>query len=115
MLAHRSVQGRSSSWGQIRSSGLIPHRPSPCRIAVPVSITNPDLLRHSTELYMDSGFSPLCQRMGAMVAFRRFEEFTRYPECLPNTPGEEPRELLLTPLCSCDTWGGGGPAYGTTN
>lgn len=50
---------------------------SPCRMAVPISVSNPDLLRHSTELFMDSGFSPLCQRMGAMVAFRRFEEFTR--------------------------------------
>lgn len=53
---------------------------------MPVSITNPDLLRHSTELYMDSGFSPLCQRMGAMVAFRRFEEFTRYPGVSPTLP-----------------------------
>ncbi|EDL19919.1 acetyl-Coenzyme A carboxylase beta [Mus musculus] len=49
----------------------------PNRMAVPISVSNPDLLRHSTELFMDSGFSPLCQRMGAMVAFRRFEEFTR--------------------------------------
>lgn len=47
-------------------------------MAVPISVTNPDLLRHSTELFMDSGFSPLCQRMGAMVAFPRFEDFTRY-------------------------------------
>lgn len=54
---------------------------------MPVNVTNPDLLRHSTELFMDSGFSPLCQRLGAMVAFRRFEEFTRYPAWpgLPNT------------------------------
>lgn len=51
--------------------------PSPCRMALPVSMSNPDLLRHSTELFMDNGFSPLCQRMGAMVAFRRFEDFTR--------------------------------------
>ncbi|XP_039717703.1 acetyl-CoA carboxylase 2 isoform X1 [Pteropus medius] len=49
----------------------------PNRIAMPINVTNPDLLRHSTELFMDSGFSPLCQRLGAMVAFRRFEEFTR--------------------------------------
>lgn len=57
-------------------------------MAVPISDTNPDLLRHSTELFMDSGFSPLSQRMGAMVAFRRFEEFTRYPAWpgLPDTP-----------------------------
>lgn len=46
-------------------------------MALPVSMSNPDLLRHSTELFMDNGFSPLCQRMGAMVAFRRFEDFTR--------------------------------------
>uniref|UniRef100_A0A8C4PAL5 acetyl-CoA carboxylase n=1 Tax=Dromaius novaehollandiae TaxID=8790 RepID=A0A8C4PAL5_DRONO len=43
----------------------------------PNSISNPDLARHSTELFMDSGFSPLSQRMGAMVAFDRFEDFTR--------------------------------------
>ncbi|KAH0516969.1 Acetyl-CoA carboxylase 2 [Microtus ochrogaster] len=49
----------------------------PNRMAMPITVSNPDLLRHSTELFMDSGFSPLCQRMGAMVAFRKFEEFTR--------------------------------------
>uniref|UniRef100_A0A8D0GX21 acetyl-CoA carboxylase n=1 Tax=Sphenodon punctatus TaxID=8508 RepID=A0A8D0GX21_SPHPU len=49
----------------------------PNRMSVPISISNPDLARHSTELFMDSGFSPLCQRMGAMVAFDRFEDFTR--------------------------------------
>lgn len=48
-----------------------------CRMSVPISISNPDLARHSTELFMDSGFSPLSQRMGAMVAFDRFEDFTR--------------------------------------
>ncbi|XP_066116448.1 acetyl-CoA carboxylase 2 isoform X1 [Saccopteryx bilineata] len=62
----------------------------PNRMAMPISVTNPDLLRHSTELFMDSGFSPLCQRMGAMVAFRRFEEFTRnFDEvisCFANVP-----------------------------
>ncbi|XP_036132271.1 acetyl-CoA carboxylase 2 isoform X1 [Molossus molossus] len=66
----------------------------PNRMAVPISITNPDLLRHSTELFMDSGFSPLCQRMGAMVAFRRFEEFTRnFDEvisCFANVPKDAP-------------------------
>ncbi|XP_061459332.1 acetyl-CoA carboxylase 2 isoform X2 [Rhineura floridana] len=49
----------------------------PNRMSVPLSISNPDLARHSTELFMDSGFSPLCQRMGAMVAFDRFGDFTR--------------------------------------
>ncbi|XP_037672903.1 acetyl-CoA carboxylase 2 isoform X2 [Choloepus didactylus] len=66
----------------------------PNRMAVPVSVTNPDLLRHSTELFMDSGFSPLCQRMGAMVAFRRFEDFTRnFDEvisCFANVPRDAP-------------------------
>lgn len=47
-------------------------------MSVPISISNPDLARHSTELFMDSGFSPLSQRMGAMVAFDRFEDFTRW-------------------------------------
>lgn len=46
-------------------------------MSVPISISNPDLARHSTELFMDSGFSPLSQRMGAMVAFNKFEDFTR--------------------------------------
>uniref|UniRef100_A0A2K5N193 Acetyl-CoA carboxylase beta n=1 Tax=Cercocebus atys TaxID=9531 RepID=A0A2K5N193_CERAT len=63
-------------------------------MTVPISITNPDLLRHSTELFMDSGFSPLCQRMGAMVAFRRFEDFTRnFDEvisCFANVPKDTP-------------------------
>lgn len=49
-----------------------------CRMSVPISISNPDLARHSTELFMDSGFSPLSQRLGAMVAFDRFEDFTRW-------------------------------------
>ncbi|XP_029777234.1 acetyl-CoA carboxylase 2 isoform X3 [Suricata suricatta] len=66
----------------------------PNRMAVPISVTNPDLLRHSTELFMDSGFAPLCQRMGAMVAFRRFEDFTRnFDEvisCFANVPREAP-------------------------
>ncbi|XP_031193342.1 acetyl-CoA carboxylase 2 isoform X3 [Mastomys coucha] len=66
----------------------------PNRMAMPISVSNPDLLRHSTELFMDSGFSPLCQRMGAMVAFRRFEEFTRnFDEvisCFANVPVDMP-------------------------
>ncbi|XP_026541261.1 acetyl-CoA carboxylase 2 isoform X1 [Notechis scutatus] len=66
----------------------------PNRMSVPVSISNPDLARHSTELFMDSGFSPLCQRMGAMVAFDRFEDFTRnFDEvisCFAEPPMESP-------------------------
>ncbi|XP_040859615.1 acetyl-CoA carboxylase 2 isoform X2 [Ochotona curzoniae] len=66
----------------------------PNRMALPVSMSNPDLLRHSTELFMDNGFSPLCQRMGAMVAFRRFEDFTRnFDEvisCFANMPKDTP-------------------------
>ncbi|XP_072839289.2 acetyl-CoA carboxylase 2 isoform X2 [Pogona vitticeps] len=66
----------------------------PNRMSVPVSISNPDLARHSTELFMDSGFSPLCQRMGAMVAFDRFEDFTRnFDEvisCFAEPPLESP-------------------------
>uniref|UniRef100_A0A452TGM5 Acetyl-CoA carboxylase 1 n=1 Tax=Ursus maritimus TaxID=29073 RepID=A0A452TGM5_URSMA len=72
-------------YGVVRTQG---------RMAVPISVTNPDLLRHSTELFMDSGFSPLCQRMGAMVAFRRFEDFIRnFDEvisCFANVPREAP-------------------------
>ncbi|KFQ91765.1 Acetyl-CoA carboxylase 2, partial [Nipponia nippon] len=64
----------------------------PNRMSVPISISNPDLARHSTELFMDSGFSPLSQRMGAMVAFDRFEDFTRnFDEvisCFTNPPLE---------------------------
>uniref|UniRef100_A0A8C5JWY7 acetyl-CoA carboxylase n=1 Tax=Jaculus jaculus TaxID=51337 RepID=A0A8C5JWY7_JACJA len=66
----------------------------PNRMAVPISVTNPDLLRHSTELFMDSGFSPMSQRMGAMVAFRRFEDFTRNFDdvisCFANVPTDMP-------------------------
>uniref|UniRef100_A0A8C6ZBV2 Acetyl-CoA carboxylase beta n=1 Tax=Nothoprocta perdicaria TaxID=30464 RepID=A0A8C6ZBV2_NOTPE len=61
-------------------------------MSVPVSISNPDLARHSTELFMDSGFSPPSQRMGAIVAFDRFEDFTRnFDEvisCFANPPLE---------------------------
>uniref|UniRef100_A0A8B9NLL7 Acetyl-CoA carboxylase beta n=1 Tax=Accipiter nisus TaxID=211598 RepID=A0A8B9NLL7_9AVES len=50
------------------------------------------LCMHSTELFMDSGFCPLSQRMGAMVAFNRFEDFTRnFDEvisCFANSPSE---------------------------
>uniref|UniRef100_G3TBG5 acetyl-CoA carboxylase n=1 Tax=Loxodonta africana TaxID=9785 RepID=G3TBG5_LOXAF len=66
----------------------------PNRMSVPVSVTNPDLMRHSKELFMDSGFSPLCQRMGAMVAFQRFEDFIRnFDEvisCFANVPKDIP-------------------------
>ncbi|XP_041504337.1 acetyl-CoA carboxylase 2 isoform X3 [Microtus oregoni] len=66
----------------------------PNRMAMPITVSNPDLLRHSTELFMDSGFSPLCQRMGAMVAFRKFEEFTRNFDdvisCFANVPKDTP-------------------------
>ncbi|KFM10627.1 Acetyl-CoA carboxylase 2, partial [Aptenodytes forsteri] len=64
----------------------------PNRMSVPISISNPDLARHSIELFMDSGFSPLSQRMGAMVAFDRFEDFTRnfneVISCFANPPSE---------------------------
>uniref|UniRef100_A0A8B9ULN2 acetyl-CoA carboxylase n=1 Tax=Anas zonorhyncha TaxID=75864 RepID=A0A8B9ULN2_9AVES len=50
------------------------------------------ILQMSTELFMDSGFSPLSQRMGAMVAFDKFEDFTRnFDEvisCFANPPLE---------------------------
>uniref|UniRef100_A0A8D1S1H3 Acetyl-CoA carboxylase 1 n=1 Tax=Sus scrofa TaxID=9823 RepID=A0A8D1S1H3_PIG len=66
----------------------------PNRMAVPISVTNPELLRHSTELFMDSGFSPQSQRMGAMVAFQRFEDFIRnFDEvisCFANVPTDTP-------------------------
>uniref|UniRef100_A0A8C3ETJ2 Acetyl-CoA carboxylase beta n=1 Tax=Corvus moneduloides TaxID=1196302 RepID=A0A8C3ETJ2_CORMO len=98
----------------------------PNRMSVPISISNPDLARHSTELFMDSGFSPTSQRMGVMVAFRRFEDFTRnFDEvisCFANSPSdsrflseaqattydeednirEEPIHILNIALCSAD-------------
>ncbi|XP_053325093.1 acetyl-CoA carboxylase 2 isoform X2 [Spea bombifrons] len=49
----------------------------PNRMSLPVSATHLELNRQSSELFMDSGFSPLCQRMGVMVAFDKFEDFTR--------------------------------------
>uniref|UniRef100_A0A8C4U806 acetyl-CoA carboxylase n=1 Tax=Falco tinnunculus TaxID=100819 RepID=A0A8C4U806_FALTI len=64
----------------------------PNRMSIPISISNPDLDRHSTELFMDSGFCPPSQRMGAMVAFDRFEDFTRnfneVISCFANPPSE---------------------------
>ncbi|CAH2295134.1 acetyl- carboxylase 2 isoform X4 [Pelobates cultripes] len=46
-------------------------------MSLPISATNLEINRQSSELFMDSGFSPLCQRMGVMVAFDKFEDFTR--------------------------------------
>uniref|UniRef100_A0A8C3P578 Acetyl-CoA carboxylase beta n=1 Tax=Cyanoderma ruficeps TaxID=181631 RepID=A0A8C3P578_9PASS len=100
----------------------------PNRMSVPISISNPDLARHSTELFMDSGFCPASQRMGVMVAFRRFEDFKRnFDEvisCFANSPSdsgllseaqattygeedtknirEEPIHILNVALCSAD-------------
>nr|XP_025042235.1 acetyl-CoA carboxylase 2 [Pelodiscus sinensis] len=58
------------------------------RMSIPISMSNPDLARHSTELFMDSGFSPQCQ------AFDRFEDFTRnFDEvisCFADPPSESP-------------------------
>ncbi|XP_019394384.1 PREDICTED: acetyl-CoA carboxylase 2 isoform X3 [Crocodylus porosus] len=69
--------------------------PTLSRMSVPVSISNPDLARHSTELFMDSGFSPLCQRMGAMVAFNRFEDFTRNFDEVISSFADPPSESPL--------------------
>ncbi|KFV12710.1 Acetyl-CoA carboxylase 2, partial [Pterocles gutturalis] len=65
------------------------------RMSVPISISNPDLARHSTELFMDSGFSPLSQRMGAMVAFDRFEDFTRNFDEVISCFADPPSECAL--------------------
>ncbi|XP_068095507.1 acetyl-CoA carboxylase 2 isoform X1 [Hyperolius riggenbachi] len=51
--------------------------PALSRMSLPVSASHLEINRQSSELFMDSGFSPLCQRMGVMVAFDRFEDFTR--------------------------------------
>ncbi|XP_069475531.1 acetyl-CoA carboxylase 2 [Ambystoma mexicanum] len=51
--------------------------PTLSRMSLPITATHLELNRQSSELFMDSGFSPLCQRMGAMVAFNKFEDFTR--------------------------------------
>ncbi|XP_039771055.1 acetyl-CoA carboxylase 2 isoform X2 [Ornithorhynchus anatinus] len=81
----------------------------PNRMHIPISVTNPDLVRHSTELFMDSGFSPLCQRMGAMVAFTKFEDFTRNFDdvisCFANLPKDCPlfHEARSTLYCEEDS------------
>ncbi|KAG8455711.1 hypothetical protein GDO86_001775 [Hymenochirus boettgeri] len=49
----------------------------PNRMSLPISATHLEINRQSSELFMDSGFSPLCQRMGVMVAFNKFEDLTR--------------------------------------
>uniref|UniRef100_A0A8C0V4H0 acetyl-CoA carboxylase n=1 Tax=Cyanistes caeruleus TaxID=156563 RepID=A0A8C0V4H0_CYACU len=82
----------------------------------------------SCGLFMDSGFCPTSQRMGVMVAFHRFEDFTRHFDevisCFANTPSdsgllseaqattydeedtknirEEPIHILNIALCSAD-------------
>lgn len=79
------------------------HLSTPRRMSVPISICNPDLARHSTELFMDNSFSPLSQRMGVMVAFNKFEDFTRWG--CRDTPGRGAvpmgygtKHWFLTPL-----------------
>ncbi|XP_056384806.1 acetyl-CoA carboxylase 2 isoform X2 [Hyla sarda] len=49
----------------------------PNRMSLPINATHLELNRQSSELFMDNGFSPLCQRMGVMLAFDKFEDFTR--------------------------------------
>ncbi|XP_078523505.1 acetyl-CoA carboxylase 2 isoform X2 [Lissotriton helveticus] len=66
----------------------------PNRMSLPISATHLELNRQSSELFMDNGFSPLCQRMGAMVAFDKFEDFTRnFDEviaCFADPPTDNP-------------------------
>ncbi|XP_061907231.1 acetyl-CoA carboxylase isoform X1 [Entelurus aequoreus] len=53
---------------------------SPTLNRVPVPVNASGLLkmrRQSSELFLDGGLSPPCQRMGAMVAFQCFDDFTR--------------------------------------
>nr|XP_020449981.1 acetyl-CoA carboxylase 2 isoform X2 [Monopterus albus] len=47
---------------------------------VPVQVSGSDqfkITRQGSELYLDGGLSPPCQRMGAMVAFQCFDDFKR--------------------------------------
>ncbi|XP_054628286.1 acetyl-CoA carboxylase isoform X2 [Dunckerocampus dactyliophorus] len=48
------------------------------RVPVPVNASGQlKMRRQSSELFLDGALSPPCQRMGAMVAFQCFDDFTR--------------------------------------
>ncbi|KAM9329623.1 acetyl-CoA carboxylase 2 isoform 2-T2 [Gastrophryne carolinensis] len=51
--------------------------PTLSRMSLPISATHLEMNRQSSELFMDNAFSPLCQRMGVMAAFDKFQDFTR--------------------------------------
>ncbi|XP_066546122.1 acetyl-CoA carboxylase isoform X2 [Amia ocellicauda] len=47
------------------------------RMSVPVSSGPFEMSRQGSELFLEGGLSPPCQRMGAMVAFQCFEDFKK--------------------------------------
>nr|XP_015221745.1 PREDICTED: acetyl-CoA carboxylase 2 isoform X3 [Lepisosteus oculatus] len=49
----------------------------PNRMSLPVSAGQFEMNRQGSDLFMEGGLSPPCQRMGAMVAFQCFEDFER--------------------------------------
>nr|XP_014349107.1 PREDICTED: acetyl-CoA carboxylase 2 isoform X1 [Latimeria chalumnae]XP_014349108.1 PREDICTED: acetyl-CoA carboxylase 2 isoform X1 [Latimeria chalumnae]XP_014349109.1 PREDICTED: acetyl-CoA carboxylase 2 isoform X1 [Latimeria chalumnae] len=51
--------------------------PTLSRMSIPVCTGNFESGRQSSDFFLDNSLSPPCQRMGAMVAFEKFEDFTR--------------------------------------
>uniref|UniRef100_A0AAY5F689 acetyl-CoA carboxylase n=1 Tax=Electrophorus electricus TaxID=8005 RepID=A0AAY5F689_ELEEL len=55
---------------------------------------NPNLICNSSDVLLDSSFTPPCQRTGAMVSFRSFQEFTRNIKdvlsCFSDSPPTSP-------------------------
>uniref|UniRef100_A0AAY4EC52 acetyl-CoA carboxylase n=1 Tax=Denticeps clupeoides TaxID=299321 RepID=A0AAY4EC52_9TELE len=49
-----------------------------------------------SDVLLDTSFTPPCQRMGAMVSFRSFQEFTRYRVRVPSTSSTWPLKPTVT-------------------
>uniref|UniRef100_A0A8C7KCS5 acetyl-CoA carboxylase n=1 Tax=Oncorhynchus kisutch TaxID=8019 RepID=A0A8C7KCS5_ONCKI len=63
---------------------------------LPTSHPNRYVHTHTvSDVLLDTSFTPPCQRMGAMVSFRSFQEFTRFAcMCLSQSIQDEPVHIL---------------------
>ncbi|KAM4616339.1 acetyl-CoA carboxylase 2 isoform 2-T2 [Polymixia lowei] len=80
------------------------------RVAVPVSSSGQfEMRRQGSELFLEGALSPPCQRMGAMVAFQRFEDFKRnFDDVISNFADPLVESPLFSEACSSlyeeDNW-----------
>ena len=57
-----------------------------------------------SDVLLDNSFTPPCQRMGAMVAFRSFQEFTKSVQVNPNPGRPLGRPNITACVCASDFW-----------